>query len=116
MKKLSFDYSKALGYVREEELSFMKEQVLTAEKFLKEKNGAGNDFLGWIELPTNYDKAEFERIKAAAEKIKKDSDILLVVGIGGSYLGARAAIDFLSHTFYNNYILHLFIYICYNII
>ena len=84
MKKLSFDYSKALGYVREEELSFMKEQVLTAEKFLKEKNGAGNDFLGWIELPTNYDKAEFERIKAAAEKIKKDSDILLVVGIGGS--------------------------------
>ena len=102
MKKLSFDYSKALGYVREEELSFMKEQVLTAEKFLKEKNGAGNDFLGWIELPTNYDKAEFERIKAAAEKIKKDSDILLVVGIGGSYLGARAAIDFLSHTFYNN--------------
>lgn len=102
MKKLSFDYSKALGYVREEELSFMKEQVLTAEKFLKEKNGAGNDFLGWIELPTNYDKAEFERIKAAAEKIKKDSDTLLVVGIGGSYLGARAAIDFLSHTFYNN--------------
>ena len=72
MKKLSFDYSKALGYVREEELSFMKEQVLTAEKFLKEKNGAGNDFLGWIELPTNYDKAEFERIKAAAEKIKKE--------------------------------------------
>lgn len=102
MEKLSLDYSKALGFFNEAELSMMKEQVAVAEKFLIEKTGAGNDYLGWIELPTNYDKEEFQRIKAAAEKIKKDSDVLLVVGIGGSYLGARAAIDFLSHTFYNS--------------
>ena len=102
MEKLSLDYSKALGFFNEAELSMMKEQVAVAEKFLNEKTGAGNDYLGWIELPTNYDKEEFQRIKAAAEKIKGDSDVLLVVGIGGSYLGARAAIDFLSHTFYNS--------------
>ena len=102
MEKLSLDYSKALGFFNESELSMMKEQVAVAEKFLNEKTGAGNDYLGWIELPTNYDKEEFQRIKKAAEKIKKDSDVLLVVGIGGSYLGARAAIDFLSHTFYNS--------------
>ena len=71
MKKLSFDYSKVLGYVKEEELSFMKSQVLAADNFLNEKNGAGSDFLGWINLPTDYDQAEFIRIKAAAEKIKK---------------------------------------------
>ena len=102
MEKLSFDYSKALGFFSEAELDMMKEQVASAEKFLNEKTGAGNDFLGWIELPTNYNKEEFDRIKKAAEKIKGDSDVLLVVGIGGSYLGARAAIDFLSHTFYNS--------------
>ena len=102
MEKLSLDYSKALGFFNEAELSMMKEQIAVAEKFLNEKTGAGNDYLGWIELPTNYDKEEFQKIKKAAEKIKSDSDVLLVVGIGGSYLGARAAIDFLSHTFYNN--------------
>lgn len=73
--------------------------MAVAEKFLNEKTGAGNDYLGWIELPTNYDKEEFQRIKKAAEKIKKDSDVLLVVGIGGSYLGAELLLDFLSHTF-----------------
>lgn len=102
MEKLVFDYSKALEFFSEAELGMMKEQVAVAEKFLNEKNGAGNDYLGWIELPTNYDKDEFERIKKAAEKIKNDSDVLVVIGIGGSYLGARAAIDFLSHTFYNS--------------
>jgi glucose-6-phosphate isomerase len=68
---------------------------------LHEKTGAGNDFLGWIDLPVNYDKEEFSRIKKAAEKIKSDSDILIVIGIGGSYLGARACIEALGHTFYN---------------
>lgn len=102
MNKLSFDYSKAIGFINEEELDLIKSQVEAAHGLLHNKNGAGKDFLGWIELPTNYNKDEFEKIKKAAEKIKKDSDILLVVGIGGSYLGARAAIDFLSHTFYNN--------------
>lgn len=68
---------------------------------LHEKTGAGNDYTGWVELPVSYDKAEFARIKAAAEKIKSDSDALVVIGIGGSYLGARAAIEALSHSFYN---------------
>ncbi|WP_300331856.1 glucose-6-phosphate isomerase [Fusobacterium sp.] len=101
MKKLKLDLSKVLEFVSEEEILKMEDEVKRAEKFLIEKNGEGNDFLGWIELPTNYDKEEFERIKLAAEKIKKNSEVLVVIGIGGSYLGARATIDFLSHTFYN---------------
>lgn len=72
-----------------------------AKETLISKSGAGNDFVGWIDLPVDYDKEEFERIKAAAKKIQSDSDVLLVVGIGGSYLGARAAIEFLSHSFHN---------------
>ena len=80
----------------------MKEQVETAVKTLHEKTGQGNDFLGWLDLPTNYDKEEFERIKNAAAKIQKNSDVLIVIGIGGSYLGARAAIEFLKSPFYNN--------------
>lgn len=77
----------------------MKKAVLGAKEVLTEKTGAGNDFLGWIDLPVDYDKDEFDRIKKAAEKIKGDSDVLLVIGIGGSYLGARAAIEFLSTAF-----------------
>jgi glucose-6-phosphate isomerase len=68
---------------------------------LHNKTGAGNDYVGWVDLPLNYDKEEFKRIKTAAEKIKSDSDVLIVIGIGGSYLGAKAAIDLLSHSFYN---------------
>lgn len=100
-KELVFDYSKAAGFVREEELENMKSTVLCAKDVLTGKTGAGNDFLGWIDLPVDYDKEEFARIKKAAEKIQSDSDVLLVIGIGGSYLGARAAIEFLSHSFYN---------------
>ena len=73
-----------------------------AKDVLVSKSGAGNDFLGWIDLPVDYDKEEFSRIEKAAEKIKKDSDVLIVIGIGGSYLGARAAIEFLRHGFYNS--------------
>lgn len=102
MKKLSLDYSNILGYMSQEELDFMKNQIKVAENFIDEKNGAGSDFLGWVDLPANYDKEEFARIKKASEKINANSEILVVIGIGGSYLGARAAIDFLSHTFYNN--------------
>lgn len=102
MKKLSFDYSNALGFFKENELSLMEAQCKLATETLMNGVGAGNDFLGWIDLPTNYDKVEFNRIKDAAEKIKNDSEVLIVIGIGGSYLGARAAIEFLSHTFYNN--------------
>ena len=79
----------------------MKERVMAAKEKLVAKNGLGNDFLGWIDLPVEYDKEEFGRIKKAAEKIQKDSQVLLVIGIGGSYLGARAAIEFLRHGFYN---------------
>ncbi len=102
MKKLSFDYSKALSFFGEHEINFMEDQVKLAVQKLDEKNGPGNDFLGWLDLPKNYDKAEFERIKKAAEKIKSDSEVLVVIGIGGSYLGAKSAIEFLSHSFFNN--------------
>ena len=100
-KTVTFDYSKAASFVSEEELKNFKSTVMGAKETLLSKNGAGNDFLGWIDLPVDYDKEEFDRIKKAAKKIQGDSDVLLVIGIGGSYLGARAAIEFLSHSFYN---------------
>lgn len=100
-KEVTFDYSKAAGFVSAEEMANFKTTVMTAKETLINKTGAGNDFLGWIDLPVDYDKDEFARIKKAAAKIQSDSDVLLVVGIGGSYLGARAAIEFLSHSFYN---------------
>ncbi|MBO4391379.1 MAG: glucose-6-phosphate isomerase [Lachnospiraceae bacterium] len=99
---VSFDYSKAIGFISAEEVAGMKETVLAAKKTLVEKTGAGNDFLGWIDLPVDYDKEEFDRILKAADKIRSDSEVLIVIGIGGSYLGARAAIDFIGHNFYNN--------------
>ena len=102
MAKVTFDYSKANGFISEEEIKNMNSIVETAKNTLVNKTGAGNDFLGWIDLPVDYDKEEFARIKAAAKKIQSDSDVLLVIGIGGSYLGARAAVEFLRHSFYNN--------------
>ncbi|MCR4748933.1 MAG: glucose-6-phosphate isomerase [Lachnospiraceae bacterium] len=99
--KVSFDYSKAAAFVADHEVENMKKLVLDAKELLVSKKGPGNDFLGWIDQPVAYDKEEFARIKAAAEKIKSDSEVLLVIGIGGSYLGARAAIEFLRHGFYN---------------
>lgn len=101
MSKVTFDYSKAAGFISNEEVTYMEKQVLDAKELLVSKEGAGNDFLGWVDLPVDYDKEEFDRIKKAAEKIKSDSEVLLVIGIGGSYLGARAAIEFLRHSFYN---------------
>ncbi|OPJ64188.1 glucose-6-phosphate isomerase [Clostridium oryzae] len=98
---LSIDLSKLKPYVGDEEVSYLTSMISAADKQLKEKTGAGSDFLGWIDLPVNYDKDEFARIKKAAEKIKSNSDVLIVIGIGGSYLGARAAIEMLNHTFYN---------------
>lgn len=100
-RQVTFDYSKADSFISEEEIGYMKKLTLDAKETLVSKTGAGNDFLGWIDLPVDYDKEEFARIKAAAKKIQSDSDVLLVIGIGGSYLGARAAIEFLSHSFYN---------------
>lgn len=102
MAKLTFDYAKAASFISAEEVANIKGQVLVARDTLVQGTGAGNDFLGWIDLPVQYDKEEFVRIKAAAEKIRQNSDVLLVIGIGGSYLGARAANEFLNHSFYNN--------------
>ncbi len=99
--KVTFDYSKAAPFVADHEVENMKKLVTDAKELLVSKKGPGNDFLGWIDQPIAYDKEEFARIKAAAEKIKNDSEVLLVIGIGGSYLGARAAIEFLRHGFYN---------------
>ena len=102
MSKVTFDYSKASAFISNEEVSYMEKLVADAKEQLVSKTGAGNDFLGWIDLPVDYDKEEFARIKKAAEKIQSDSEVLVVIGIGGSYLGARAAIEFLRHGFYNN--------------
>ena len=102
MSKVTFDYSKACGFVQAHEMEAMKGLAMAAKETLVGKCGAGNDFLGWIDLPVDYDKDEFARIKAAAKRIQEDSEVLIVIGIGGSYLGARAAIEFLRHGFYNN--------------
>ncbi len=101
MSNVTFDYSKACGFVQEHEIKYMSELAEQAKDRLLARTGAGNDFLGWIDLPVDYDKEEFDRILKAAEKIKSDSDVLVVIGIGGSYLGARAAIEFLGHSFAN---------------
>ena len=100
MSKLSFDYSKALEFVSQEEIDNFEHTVNLAKETLINKKGAGSDFLGWIDLPVNYDKEEFDRIKKAAKKIQGDSEVLVVIGIGGSYLGAKACIEALSHSFY----------------
>lgn len=102
MSKVTFDYSRTASVISEEEVRYMGKLAEDAKEVLVAKSGAGNDFLGWIDLPVDYDKEEFARIKKAAEKIQSDSDVLVVIGIGGSYLGARAAIEFLRHGFYNN--------------
>ena len=99
---IKFDFSNTEFMASKEDVAAMSSRVEAAKKTLLEKTGEGNDFLGWIDLPVDYDKEEFARIKKAAEKIKSDSDVLVVIGIGGSYLGARAAIEALRHSFYNS--------------
>ena len=95
--------TKYLGnFIAEHEMEAMKAQISEAHNIIENRNGLGNDFLGWVDLPENYDKDEFKRIKAAAKRIKEKADILIVIGIGGSYLGARAAIELLKSPFYNN--------------
>ena len=100
--QVKFDYSLACNVISDDEIKSMEKIVSDAKEVLLSRNGAGNDFLGWIDLPVAYDVEEFGRIKKAAEKIQSDSEVLLVIGIGGSYLGARAAIEFLRHSFYNS--------------
>lgn len=99
MSSIKVDFSNT--NIKLEDIMEYENQVKNIHKSLHERANDEKEFLGWLELPTNYDKEEFERIKKAAEKIKKDSDVLLCIGIGGSYLGARAVIDALTHTFYN---------------
>ena len=101
LKKVSYDNSQIRRFVSSEEVNSMKRIAEEARKTLVTKSGEGNDFLGWVDLPIAYDKEEFDRIKKAAEKIRDDSEVLIVIGIGGSYLGARAAIEFLCHGMYN---------------
>lgn len=101
MSNIKFDYSGALSFIGQHEIDYMSEYIKSAHNMLHTGSGAGNDFLGWVDLPVNYDKDEFVRIKKAAEKIRSNSDVLVVIGIGGSYLGARAAIEMLQHSFAN---------------
>jgi glucose-6-phosphate isomerase len=98
---ISFDYKNALSFMQQSEVDNLGEFVKTAHHMLHEKKGPGSDYLGWVDLPEAYDKEEFARIKEAAKRIRSNSDALVVIGIGGSYLGARAAIDALTHTFHN---------------
>jgi len=100
-KNVHFDYKKALSFVQQHEIDYFAEPVKLAHEQLHNKTGAGSDYVGWVDLPTEYDKEEFARIQQAAKQIQSDSDVLIVIGIGGSYLGARAAIEMLSHSFYN---------------
>ena len=98
---ISFDYTNALPFMKKSEVEGLSEFVKVAHDMLHEKKGLGSDFLGWVDLPLTYDKEEFSRIKQAAKRIQNQSDALIVIGIGGSYLGARSAIEALSHTFHN---------------
>lgn len=100
--KVSFDLSASEKFISVHELSMIKPMVLAAKEQLLQGTGAGSEYTGWLDLPLNYDQEEYSRILKAAEKIRRDSEVLLVIGIGGSYLGARAAIEFLGHSFYNN--------------
>ena len=99
---IHFNSTYLKGFLADHELSALSGAVKAAHQSLTDHTGLGNDFLGWVDLPTNYDKEEFARIQQAAEKIRKQADILIVIGIGGSYLGARAAIELLKSPLYNN--------------
>lgn len=100
-KNIRLDLSKLNAFLGEEEIYNLSPVVKTAHDMLHQGTGAGRDFLGWVDLPINYDKSEFQAIKAAGDRIRSNSEALIVIGIGGSYLGARAAIEMLSHSFYN---------------
>ena len=101
MNTLSFDATHANAFLRPHELPYLADQTEAAARLLESKTGPGNDFLGWLDLPMDYNRLEFEAIQEAAAQIRAQSEILVVIGIGGSYLGAQAAITFLQHTFYN---------------
>jgi glucose-6-phosphate isomerase len=99
MTHIKFDYSNASPFMSEEEMSGLAPFVSSAHEMIHKGTGAGSDFLGWVDLPENYDREEFSRIQQSADKIRSDSDVLVVIGIGGSYLGAKAAVEMLTPTF-----------------
>lgn len=101
MTKLKFDESKAASFLAQSEMDALTPYIRVAHDTLHNASGAGSEFTGWVNLPADYDKEEFARIKAAAAKIRANSDALIVIGIGGSYLGARMAIEMIGHSFYN---------------
>ena len=101
MTKIRFDYSKAEKFISKDEINALAPYIKVAHDTLHNGTGAGNDFIGWVNLPENYDKEEYARIKKAAEKIKSNSKALIVIGIGGSYLGARMAVEMVHHNFFN---------------
>jgi len=102
MKKLTFDHTNAAAFVQPHEIENMAAATEAAAKLLESRKGPGGEFLGWLDLPRKYDREEFRRIQKAAKKIQQQSEVLVVIGIGGSYLGAKAAIEMLTHSFYNN--------------
>lgn len=103
MSTLSFDYSNTAKFIKTHELEYLQPFVTVADKMLREGTGQGADFTDWVNLPEDYDKEEYARIKACAKRIQEDSEVLVVLGIGGSYLGAKAAIEFLSHQFRDSF-------------
>ena len=100
--ELCLDLSKCSPYLTEDEIINFSPMVEEAHEMLEKKTGLGNEYLGWLDLPINYDKYEIDKIEKTTEKIKNNSDVFIVIGIGGSYLGARAVIEALSHRFYNS--------------
>ncbi|MCR8969231.1 glucose-6-phosphate isomerase [Facklamia sp. 7083-14-GEN3] len=101
METISFNYSKALNFFQEKEIKYLSKFAESSLRQLKEKTGTGSEYTDWVNWPLEFPQSEIERINEVAKKIQKDSEVLVVIGIGGSYLGAKAAIDFLNHTFYN---------------
>ena len=102
MTKIKFDYTKAGKFISKDEIAALDGAIQAAHNTLHNGTGRGSDFLGWVDLPETYDKEEFARIKKAAEKIKSNSKALIVIGIGGSYLGARMAVEMLHSSFANH--------------
>ena len=98
---MGISFSLQGDFINMDEVYALQADVERCHKDLHEKTGKGNDFVGWVDLPENYDKEEFDRIKKAAEKIKANSEVLIVIGIGGSYLGTRTALDFIKTPYYN---------------
>lgn len=100
-KEISFDYSYSHNFFENHELTYIKPQVYQAHEMLHNNNGPGHEYSGWLEWPLSFDKDEYARVKSVSDKIRKTAEVFIVIGIGGSYLGARSALSLFQHTFYN---------------